>query len=120
MAVTEFTLPIKIDSELSINSIYAGIHWSKRRKQADGIAEIVYYSLLEQHIPLKIYNNPVNITFYWHSKLDLDNHGYLAKLIIDGLKGYLIKDDTKKYIQAISHHYWDKNGVKVIITDIRG
>lgn len=113
----KFTLPITIDASLSTNSIYSGSHWTTRRRQADEIHGAVYYSLLEQHIPRKIYKNPVNITFYWGSKLDLDNHGYLAKLIIDGLKNYLIKDDTKKYIQSICHKYQDRHGVTIEITD---
>ena len=50
--------------------------------------------------------------------LDLDNHGYLTKLIIDGLKGYLIHDDTKKYIQEIHHVYWIEKGVKIEISEV--
>lgn len=35
-------------------------------------------------------------TLSYNSRLDIDNHGYLSKLIIDGLKGYLLEDDRPK------------------------
>jgi hypothetical protein len=112
-----FVLPIKITSKLSLNSIYGGIHWSERRKQAKHIHEIINLELISQKVPKKTFKNPVKIEFFWNSLLDLDNHGFLAKLIIDGLKGCLIRDDTKKYVQEITHAYWLGNGVKIAICD---
>lgn len=111
----EFVLPVKINSKLSLNSIYAGMRWFERKKQSQHLHELVKLELLSQKVPKKPFENPVDIEFYWNSLLDLDNHGYMAKLIIDGLKGYLIYDDSKKYIQKITHAYWLGEGIKVII-----
>lgn len=118
MRKIEFTIPIKINGELSLNSIYKGLHWAIRRKQSQRIHEIVKLSMESQSIPKRPFEKPVNINFKWHSKLDLDNHGYIAKLIIDSLKGYLIKDDTEKYINKITHEYQKDKGVRVKIEEI--
>lgn len=118
MNEVEFVLPIKINSKLSLNSIYKLGHWSRRKKQSEEIHKFVKMSLLSQRVPKIIFENPIDISFSWNSKLDLDNHGYLAKLIIDGLKGYLIKDDTQKYIHSIYHQYGAEKGVKVSIKEL--
>jgi CTP:phosphocholine cytidylyltransferase-like protein len=91
----EFVLPVKINSKLSLNSIYSGMHWFERKKQSQNLHELVKLELLSQKVPKKLFENPVDIEFFWNSLLDLDNHGYMAKLIIDGLKGYSIRDDSK-------------------------
>lgn len=113
----EFIIPIQVNSKLSLNSIYSGYHWSNRVKKALRIHKTVKCALINQKIQRKLIESPVCINFYWKSRLDLDNHGYLAKLIIDGLKGYLLFDDDKKHIIKISHSYWDSDGVKVQIDD---
>lgn len=113
-----FVLPLKVNSKLSLNSIYSGSHWRKRQKQAEQIHEAVKLTLLSQRVPKLIFEKPVNIEFHWNSMLDLDNHGYLTKLIIDGLKGYLIRDDTKKYVREIHHAYWLGKGVKISILEM--
>ena len=66
----------------------------------------------------RLFDTKISIEFFWNSRLDLDNHGYAAKLIIDGLKGYLIKDDNRKYISKITHHFWRGKGVKIIISTV--
>lgn len=114
----ELILPLKVNSKLSLNSIYSNNHWSVRKRQAEYIHNTVRMELLIRKVQRKIFKNPVRINFYWNSMLDLDNHGYLAKLIIDGLKEYLIHDDTKKYIQEIHHSYWLGKGVKIEISEI--
>lgn len=111
----EFVLPLKVDSKLSLNSVYSSKHWSARKRQAEQIHNIVKMELLIRRIPKNLFKKPLRVEFYWNSLLDLDNHGYVAKLIIDGLKGYLIRDDSKKYIEKITHSYWLGKGVKIII-----
>lgn len=110
-------LPLKINAGFSLNAVYGGIHWARRRHQAKQIHELVGLELRRQLIPHHLATVPVSVHFSWNSNLDLDNHGYLAKLIIDGLKGYVIKDDSKPYIKGISHEYWDGPGVSVTVMD---
>lgn len=120
MRKIEFDLLIKINSKLSLNRIYGGIHWGIRKKQSQKIHEAVRLSLQAQNIPKEPFKSPVDIVFRWGSKLDLDNHGYIAKLIIDGMKGYLLKDDSKRYINSIKYEYLNqksKNGVCVTVSE---
>ena len=117
MGKIEFVLPLEVDSKLSLNRIYSGKKWYTRQNQANKIHMLVRIELINQRVPKKIFEKPVEIEFYWNSLLDLDNHGYIAKLIIDGLKGYLIHDDSKKYIEKITHSYWLEKGIKIIIYD---
>ncbi len=119
MKKTEFILPLEVNSKLSLNSIYSGLHWTIRRKQSQKIHKMVRLSLQFQNIQKQPFENPVNIVFKWHSRLDLDNHGYIAKLIIDGLKGYLLFDDTQKYINSITHEYWQEKGIKIEIQEAK-
>ena len=111
----EFTLPIKVTSKMSFNKVYAGEHWSKRSKEAETYHNFVKYELMKQKIRKKIWELPVEITFLYNSNLDIDNHAYIDKLIIDGLKGYLIKDDSKKYVRRKIDDYWEGQGVRIIV-----
>lgn len=118
MGKIEFVLDFEVNGDLSLNKIYAGKSWHKRSREANEYHKLVKFKLMEQRIPKKIFRKPVRIEFFWNSMLDLDNHGYLTKLIIDGLKGYLIANDSKKYVRKITHAYWLGNGVKIKISEV--
>lgn len=107
-----FVVPLKMNSQWSSNTIYAGVHWTQRKKQADQVHEMVGWLVKGK----EQYLTPVEITMYFNCGLDIDNCAYVAKLIIDGLRhsGILI-DDTKKYVKALSLRYWEGEGVKVEI-----
>ncbi len=57
----------------------------------------------------KPFNVPVIFEIHFHSKLDADNHGYIAKCLIDGCKGLLIHDDTKKYVKGVCMLHMEDN-----------
>ena len=96
------TIKLPLPEKISSNSIYAGLHWAKRKKLAD----LYHYSLLEFKNKYEIEEYPVCINFVFRFKgrlLDVDNCFFMSKLLIDGLRGIkLIKDDTPKYINEIS------------------
>lgn len=101
----KFTIPLKVNAEYGLNKVYAGVHWSKRKKQAEEIHELVYHSMMQQNVPPVLFKRPVRIDISYNSRMDCDNHGYLTKLIIDGMKGYLLKDDSKKYVKGVYQTY---------------
>jgi hypothetical protein len=39
-------------------------------------------------------------------------------MIVDGLKGYLIKNDTKKYVVELDQKFWDGEGINVIVEEV--
>ena len=91
----EFQLPIKITSNFSLNSVYSGEHWAKRKSRASYIHNLVYQEMKRQKVQKKVCTRPVMIEILYNGNLDIDNHGYLSKLVIDGMKGYLIQEDNR-------------------------
>lgn len=100
MAEVILNIPIKVDSRLGLNKQYSGKHWTVRDKEAKEIHSAVKIALAGSNVNA-ILLKPVEITFRYNSRLDCDNHGYLNKLLIDGLKGHLIVDDDKRYVKRI-------------------
>ena len=104
--------------EYGLNAIYAGKHWTRRKRDSDFWHYLVLSELRKQGIEQRIFKKPVKITFYWNDNLDLDNEGYKTKLIIDSLKGKLIYDDDKKYVREL-HSYWhDENYILVKLEEL--
>lgn len=102
----------------SLNAIYAGKHWSKRKEDAEYLHNTVRYALAEQGIRPKLYDRPVSITFYWDDRLDIDNHAYIAKGITDALKGYLINDDDRRFVKEVHHKFYDGDCITVEVTPL--
>lgn len=109
----KFNIDLKVTGKYGLNKIYSGIHWAKRKKLADSIHLLVVSSLRNQKIPRKIFEVPVEITIFYNSRMDIDNHGFLTKMIIDALKGYLIQEDSKKYVCSITQQFWRGEGICV-------
>jgi len=114
----KFTVPLKVTGEYGMNKIYAGIHWAKRQKQAKEIHELMHYSMMAQHVPKKLFKRPVVININYNSNLDIDNHGYLTKMLVDGLKGYLIEDDKRKFVTEIRQKFYDGKDILIEIWEV--
>lgn len=104
--------------EYGLNSIYSGKHWAKRQKDSQFWHTLVHSKLDEMGIKKEPFDNPVSISFYWNSRLDLDNEAYKRKLIIDSLKGYLIKDDNKRYVKALHDYPFDENFIRIVVEEV--
>lgn len=97
-------IPLKVDSRLGLNKQYSGKHWAKRKSEADEVHTAVKIAL-NKCKDKKLFHNPVRITLRYNSRLDCDNHGYLTKLIIDGLKDDVLIDDSPRYVRQIITEY---------------
>ena len=113
----KFTIDFKVTGEYGINKLYSGVHWTVRKRQADFIHSLVQTTLYANKVPKKAFTKPVKVTISYNSKLDIDNHSYLSKLIIDGLKGYLIEDDKRKYMVSLEQKFWDGEGILVEVEE---
>lgn len=104
------------NKQFGMNAIYAGKHWSVRRKDAE------FWHLLTKaainKAGCKPFDMPVHIVFFWNDRMDISNHAYMAKLIEDGMKGRLIIDDSPKYVRGITHLYHGEDYIKVEIKEI--
>lgn len=86
--------------KVSTNKIYAGQHWSKRKKDADSIASIARWFFRPIQ---KIESYPVEIRykfFFVSRALDTTNCSYLVKCIEDALRAFeILKDDSPKFVE---------------------
>lgn len=114
----EFIVDLKVTGEWGLNKIYSGVHWAQRKKQADHIHALVRSELMRQGIRPRIITGPVELWLWYNSRLDVTNHGYLTKLIEDALKGYVIEDDSRKYVKGVYQGFWDGEGIKVEIKEV--
>lgn len=117
--MVRFTLNIRPSSAYGMNAVYSGRHWSERKKQAQSVHMLVRTSIRKQLRNPQMFRVPVSVSIYYNSRLDIDNHGYLAKLIIDGMKGVLIEDDDRRYVRELHQcfHGDDKNVIFVEVEE---
>lgn len=91
------TLPLP--QKVSTNTIYAGVHWSKRKE----IADLYHMALLP--FRRKPVPTPCELHFAFTFKkapLDCSNCGYMVKLLEDGMvTNEMMADDSVKYITAV-------------------
>lgn len=114
----EIILPIRVTAKAyGFNAVYAGKHWSMRKRDAEYIHLLVQNELRKQKIPRKPLKGPVILEFYYNSRLDCSNHGYITKLIEDGLKGWVIEDDDRRHVKGIYQGFWQGEGVKVRVRE---
>lgn len=90
-----------------LNAIYAGKHWSKRSEDSEYWHYLVKQTMREHGIPKRMFDKPVEINFWWDDGLDCSNHAYMGKMIEDAMRGYILKDDRRKYVKRISHAFHD-------------
>lgn len=112
-----FVIDFKVTGEYGMNKLYAGVHWTVRKRQADYIHSLVQTALYANKVPKKTFLRPVKVTISYNSKLDIDNHSYLSKLIIDGLKGWVIEDDKRKYLVELDQKFYKGEGILVEVEE---
>ncbi|MGI6361471.1 MAG: hypothetical protein ACOX05_04105 [Bacillota bacterium] len=119
----EFKIPYPPDKtawnkSFSLNAIYSGKHWSKRKGDKDYWYVITRNALSAGKVPRKMFDKPVRITFSWNDGLDIDNHAYMGKMITDGMKGWVIRQDSPKWFVEVTHKFHDKDWVLVGIEEV--
>ena len=101
-----------------LNAYWAGKHWAQRKNDADYWHNLVHSELRRQGIRGS-FDRPVWITFRWNDRLDLDNHAAMGKMIVDALKGAIIRDDNRQHIKELRHTWHDEDWIEVEIEEWR-
>ena len=109
-----FEITHKITAKDSLNTIYSGQNWHRRKQTADYWHQLTMVEMRRQ-LPKHIHEKPVCITISVNCGLDIDNTGYIAKCIIDGMKNWLIHDDTRKYVQCLIQKFHEGSKDKIIV-----
>lgn len=109
-----------VPEKVSLNKIYAGMHWATRARLAD-----LYHNCL-RGIPVTTFDKPVvcSYIFTWKTRsLDASNQVFMVKMIEDGLvKVGFFPDDTNVYVTEVrTRSIKDKNAkqdtVRIIIEE---
>lgn len=104
--------------EYGMNAYYAGKHWSVRKRDAEFWHTLVRFYMDEQDVRRIPFKRPVVITFRWNDRLDIDNHAIMGKMIVDALKGRVIEDDSRRWVQGVCHHFHDEEYISVEIREV--
>ena len=99
-----------------LNAYYSGKHWAQRKKDADELHALTLAAMRRAKIRKKLVSGPVAICFWWDDGLDVDNHAALGKAFVDAMKGYLLPDDNREWVQRVSHEFWDGDAIQVEVT----
>lgn len=93
---------IPIPEKVSLNKIYAGIHFSQRSRHKND-----YYLAVLSSKPKK-YTGPFPVHVRYHFKLsgpslDISNHAYMQKMVEDGLVACeVLPEDDQKFVSGIT------------------
>ncbi len=101
-----------------LNAYYSGKHFAVRRKDAYYWHRLTELCLVRAKIKQEPTEKPVKVTFCWNDGLDLDNHAAMGKMILDGLKGRLIHDDSRKWVKAIEHTWHEGSYILVRLEEV--
>ena len=114
-----FVIRLRPTAEWGMNDLYSQ---KKRRndrmRQAEMVHLMVRAAIRQQVRPVQQFRKPVIVTIWFNSRLDVDNHGFLSKLIIDGMKGLLIEDDDRKHVAGLEQYFHDDDPNEVFV-DVR-
>lgn len=124
MDVIRFTIPYPSTKQgmadwsrrYSLNAYWSGKHYAARNRDAREIHDLTLLCMKQAGIRKALLEYPVEVWFYWDDGLDVDNHGALGKMILDAMKGYILRDDKRKYVKAVHHEFRDG---KEILVEVR-
>lgn len=107
----------------SQNEYYSSPHWSARQRMAKRIHSTVQNRLREMDIgPGETCRKRVDLEIVcYFDKRPLDSSNIVAKVFEDALKGWLIVDDSPKWVNRVSTlSQVDKENprVEIIITEV--
>ena len=119
----EFVVPYPVNRSaycrrFGLNAYWSGKHWTQRKDDAEDMHWTVRAAMSAAKIPHKLMDKPVRITFSHNTRMDIDNHAAIEKLIVDSLKGWVLYDDAKKYYLERVSRFWSGDGVKVEVEEI--
>lgn len=109
-----FVIRLRPTAEWGMNELYSQKkRRNERMRQAEQVHLMVRAAIRQQVRPVQQFRKPVIVRIWYNSRLDVDNHGFLSKLIIDGMKGLLIEDDDRKHVAGLEQyfHYDDPNDI---------
>jgi len=97
---------IELPEKVSLNVMYAGVHWRRRKDLADGFHFAVLAAARKskiEKIPKAEYPVHMEYIFFVDGKLDVSNTGAMTKLVEDGLvRAGILEADDRKFVRKIT------------------
>lgn len=94
------TLHLKLPKTVSLNTLYAGKHWTFRKKKKDEYKKIIEKELAryDHHIA-----KGMSIFIRYNARTDVDNNVLVSKFVADTLvANEWIADDSPKYYNKLT------------------
>lgn len=114
----EIEYPKKI-GQFSTNAYYAGKPFPIRNRDKDFWHWLTVEGMTKAKIPRKVLDVPVEIRFSFDDRLDCSNHSVIEKMIEDGMKGWILEDDTRKFVQRIVTEFNNDGKIVVEVNPMR-
>lgn len=105
------------NKRFGLNAYYAGKHWAQRKKDADELHDLTHWAMRKCGVPRRVADRPVELRFLFNDNLDCSNHAVLVKAIEDAMKGWVIRDDSRAYVQKITTEFWGGDAIRVEVED---
>lgn len=106
LALSTIRLYLSNEQAPLLNKLYSGVHWSKRSELAHIWHLMIIAAIREDYpgVSAPFFTTPVIVTVGVYAKRppDPDGCGFVAKLIIDGLRhAGVLADDTYKEVAEV-------------------
>ncbi len=102
--------------QYSTNRYYEGKHFAARNRDKDDWHALVWEQLVRMQVPKQPVDYPVELIFSFDDRLDCSNHSMVAKMIEDALKGWVLPDDSRRWVRRIVCEF---NSQKAIMVEVR-
>lgn len=107
------------NKRFSLNAYWSGKYFRQRAQDAREIHALVVLALKQARVRKEPMKSPVEIVFRWDDGLDIDNHAALGKMITDALKGWVIVDDSPRWVRRVTHEFcWDQGKIGVEVREL--
>ncbi|MCI9677971.1 MAG: RusA family crossover junction endodeoxyribonuclease [Oscillospiraceae bacterium] len=121
MTAISFTIPYPATRQgltawnrrYSLNAYWSGKPYHARNRDARELHQLTGLCMGRAGVPRELLDFPVEVRFRWDDGLDADNHAAMGKMILDAMKGYILRDDSRKWVKRVSHEFWD--GKKILV-----
>ena len=102
----------------SLNAYWRGKPYHERAADARFWHALTKMAMDAAHCRKHPFENPVEIVIYWDDALDVDNHAAMGKMIVDAMKGRVIRDDSRKWLKRLTHD-WNEDGIiRVVVSEV--
>lgn len=107
------------NKRFSLNAYWSGKHYRARAADARDIHSLTMLALRKARVKRQLFKCPVRITFEWDDNCDCSNHAALGKMIEDAMKGYVLQDDSPRWVKEITHKFWDGRAIQVTVEEVQ-